>query len=87
HEPERQSRTLRESVEGITSKSAPTKPVSSSVIREILAKAHDSIHGVGSKRRSGGSEKIKVDQRLLDTAVEQSSELTAARYRQQALHA
>lgn len=81
------SPSLREILQSITDGSTPTEPVTSSVIREILFKAHDSIHGAGSKRRSGGAEKIKVDQRLLETAVEQSSELTAARYRQQALHA
>ncbi|HHH9441230.1 TPA: response regulator [Pseudomonas aeruginosa] len=78
--------SLRDSVVGITSDSEPTKPVKSSVIREIILKAYDSIHGADDKRRNRASEKIKVDQRLLDTAVEQSNELTAARYRQQSLH-
>lgn len=78
--------SLRDSVVGITMESEPLKPVKSSVIREIIFKAYDSIHGADDKRRNRASEKIKVDQRLLDTAVEQSNELTAARYRQQSLH-
>tara|TARA_Y100000296_G_scaffold87392_1_gene132945 strand:- start:6689 stop:12277 length:5589 start_codon:yes stop_codon:yes gene_type:complete len=40
----------------------------------------------GNQRKKGSSEKIKVDQRLLETAVVNASELNAARHRQQAQH-
>lgn len=40
----------------------------------------------GSQRKKGSSEKIKVDQRLLETAVVNASELNASRHRQQAQH-
>lgn len=61
------------------------QPVVSSAVRELLDRTQITNGQSYAAQRTGSTEKIKVDQRLLETAVVQSSELTASRHRQLAL--
>lgn len=62
-------------------------PINSASVSSMINRLQGQISKQqGLKKKSGNSEKIKVDQRLLETAVEQSSELNASRHRQQAQH-
>lgn len=62
-----------------------SKPITSEAVLGMLNRLHSQVANQQvQKKRTGSSEKIKVDQKLLETAVEQASELNAFRHRQQA---
>jgi chemotaxis protein histidine kinase CheA/CheY-like chemotaxis protein len=62
------------------------KPVVSNAVRMLLDRTQQKNRMTLDAQRSISTEKIKVDQRLLETAVVQASELTASRHRQMSLH-
>ena len=66
-------------------KETPLMPVVSQAVRSLLQRTQQAHGQALDAQRVVSTEKIKVDQRLLETAVEQASELTASRHRQSAL--
>lgn len=67
-------------------KDKQSMPVSSDAVRDLLGSSLARVATQRGNKKSGTSEKIKVDQQLLETAVVQSGELTSTRHHQLALH-
>ncbi|WGK63388.1 response regulator (plasmid) [Halopseudomonas sp. SMJS2] len=74
--------------EEVTGTSIPSRgPLASDKVISMLDRLETKLSSEsGNQRKKGSSEKIKVDQRLLETAVVNASELNASRHRQQAQH-